>query len=119
MIKDIPYRLPILQIRDKCGGRVHTYGTDSHDSLWVDDEGNLNYYNLQCGDGTGKNGSFEFVYEPDEGGYGGIKEIYSNWEELRDEYEEKSKEELIWQCLVKDLQIQQLLKVGDKLSSLK
>ena len=40
MIKDLPYRLPILQIRDKTDGRVHTYGTDSHDSLLVDDEGN-------------------------------------------------------------------------------
>jgi len=119
MIKDLPYRLPILQIRDMTDGRVHTYGTDSHDSLLVDDEGNLNYYNLQNGDGTGKHGSYEFVYEPDEGGYGGIKEIYSEWENHRYKYDDMTQEDLIWQCLVKDLQIRQLLKVGDELSNSK
>ena len=77
MREEFPYRFPVLLIRDKANGEVHAYGTDTHDSLFVDDKGNLNYYNLQNGDGTGEDGGYEFVYEPDEGGYNGIKEVYS------------------------------------------
>lgn len=85
----IPYRFPILQIKDKIFGDVHTYGTDSHDG-------------------------YEFVYTPDEGGYEGIKEVYSEWDSPRDgnRYDEMSKEELIWQCMLKDLQIRGFLKTG-------
>lgn len=56
-----PYKIPLLWIRDKASGRTHLYGTDSHDSLHIDDSGGLHYYNLQNGDGTGKGGSYEFV----------------------------------------------------------
>lgn len=109
----IPYRFPIFQIRDKIFGDIHTYGTDSHDALMLDENGNAMYYNLQNGEGTGKHGDYEFVYTPDEGGYGGIREIYSETDNQRKDYEEMSKEELVWQCLVKDLQIRELLKVGE------
>lgn len=110
----IPYRFPILQIKDKIFGDVHTYGTDSHDALMLDENGNVMYYNLQNSESTGKHGGYEFVYTPDEGGYEGIKEVYSEWDSPRDgnKYDEMSKEELIWQCMLKDLQIREFLKTG-------
>lgn len=113
MKNDIPYRFPILQIKDKYNGDIHTYGTDSHDALMLDENGNVMYYNLQNGDGTGENGRYEFAHTPDERGYDGIKEIYSQTDNQIKEYVELSKEQLVWQCLVKDLQIRQLLKVGE------
>lgn len=70
------YRVPILNIRDRHTGQVHRYGSDVHDSLCLDHNGNIQYLNLQNGDGTGgKSAWYEFVYEPDEGGYNGFKEI--------------------------------------------
>lgn len=110
----IPYRFPILQIKDKIFGDVRTYGTDSHDALMLDENGNVMYYNLQNSESTGKHDGYEFVYTPDEGGYEGIKEVYSEWDSPRDgnRYDEMSKEELIWQCMLKDLQIREFLKTG-------
>lgn len=112
MKNEIPYRFLILQIRDKIFEDIHTYGTDSHDALMLDENGNVMYYNLQNGEGTGKHGCYEFVYEADEGGYGGIREVYSECENHSQKYDEMTTEELVWQCLVKDLRIRELLKVG-------
>ena len=42
---------PLFYIRDKLSGKIHGYGDDVHDSIWVDSEGTLHYYNLQTGDG--------------------------------------------------------------------
>ena len=50
-----------LFIRDKSSGIVREYGTNSHDSLIVNSAGSIDYYNLQCGDGS-PNG-FDFVTE--------------------------------------------------------
>ena len=38
-------------VRDKCTGRIHKVGDEQHDSIWVSDEGELHYMNLQNGDG--------------------------------------------------------------------
>lgn len=110
----MPYRFPIFQIRDKIFGDVHTYGTDGQDALMLDKYGNVMYCNLLNGETSGKHGRYEFVYTLDEGGYYGIKEVYSDWYSPRNnkKYDEMTKEELIWQCLLKDLQIRELLKVG-------
>lgn len=115
MKNKIPYRFPILQVRDKIFGDVHTYGSDSHDALMLDENGNVMYYNLQNGEGTGTHGGYEFIYTPDEGGYDGIQEAYSEWDSPRNnkKYDEMSKEELLWQCMLKDLQIRELLKAGE------
>lgn len=54
-------------VRDKLTGRVHKVGDEQHDSIWVDDEGELHYMNLQNGDGcSGKShlkdgDGYEFV----------------------------------------------------------
>lgn len=113
MKNKILYRFPILQVRDKIFGDIHTYGSDTHDALMLDENGNVMYYNLQNGEGTGEHGGYEFVYKPDEGGYGGIREVYVETDNQRKDYNEMSKEELVWQCLLKDLQIKELLKVGE------
>lgn len=57
--------LPIdLFIKDKCSGEIHKIGKDVHDSLYVDDDGFVHYYNMQNGDGCrcgDKDGGYEFV----------------------------------------------------------
>lgn len=50
-----------LFIKDKSSGIVREYGTNSYDSLIVNSAGSIDYYNLQCGDGS-PNG-FDFVTE--------------------------------------------------------
>lgn len=40
-----------LFIRDKYSGSIHRIGDDPHDSLYVDEDGTVHYYNLQNGDG--------------------------------------------------------------------
>lgn len=41
-----------LWIRDNQTGHIHEYGTDSHDSLVLNDDGSIHYHNLQNGCGT-------------------------------------------------------------------
>lgn len=41
-----------LFIRDNISGEFHEYGTDRHDSLRLNKNGTLQYYNLQCGEGS-------------------------------------------------------------------
>ena len=43
--------LTALWIRNKYTGKVHKIGDDIHDSLYVDDNGTLHYFNTQNGDG--------------------------------------------------------------------
>ena len=40
-----------IYVKDKYSGRVHRVGDGVHDSIRVDSEGTLHYYNLQNGDG--------------------------------------------------------------------
>ena len=41
-----------LYVKDNTSGRVHEYGTNQHDSLVLQDDGSLHYYNLKNGCGT-------------------------------------------------------------------
>lgn len=72
-----PNIYPILWIRDKQSGRVHLYGTNEHDSLIINSNGSLDYYNLQNGDGTGKHGGYEFLDFGDEMGYDQVLHLNS------------------------------------------
>lgn len=45
-----------LYVLGKCSGRVHRVGDSKHDGIWVDNNGVVNYYNLQDGDGCSGNG---------------------------------------------------------------
>ena len=50
-----------MLIKDLQTGRVREYGTNSHDSLEISQDGRfLSYYNLQCGEGSSY-GDFRFV----------------------------------------------------------
>lgn len=79
-----PYKVPLLWIRDKNNGEEHLYGTDIHDSLWIDGDGNLQYENLQnsCGTG-GKDATYEFVDHSDEYGYGSVLEYHLESNDIR------------------------------------
>lgn len=52
-----------LFIKDLQGGEVHEYGTNQHDSLILQPDGTLSYFNLQTGDGSGEHGSYQFCRE--------------------------------------------------------
>lgn len=41
-----------LFIKDNLSGMIHEYGTNQHDSLVLQKDGSLHYYNLQNGCGT-------------------------------------------------------------------
>ena len=41
-----------LYIRDNTNGKVHKYGESQHDSLILEEDGSIHYYNLQNGCGT-------------------------------------------------------------------
>lgn len=50
--------LPALYVKDKQSNIIHMVGTDSHDRLYLDIEGNIQYSNLQNGGGTPDDYSF-------------------------------------------------------------
>ena len=41
-----------LWLKNNITGEVHEYGTDPHDSLVLQEDGSIHYYNLQCSCGT-------------------------------------------------------------------
>lgn len=52
-----------LYIKSNYDGRIHEYGTNPHDSLILQPDGSLHYYNLQCGEGSeyaSEKGGFSF-----------------------------------------------------------
>lgn len=52
-----------MYIKDTQTGRVHRYGSDTHDSLIISKDGRtLTYHNLQCGEGS-RFGTFVFCEE--------------------------------------------------------
>lgn len=44
--------MPAIYVKDKQPNIIHMVGTDSHDRLYLDAEGNVQYSNLQNGGGT-------------------------------------------------------------------
>ena len=85
--------IPIIRIKDG-DGEPRIVGTDSHDTLHVDDEtGGIQYLNLQCCEGTKKyasDASFKFVGETNE--YSPYEEIqFVTFEELAQIYLEQVK----------------------------
>ena len=93
----------MLYIKDKDFNEVRPYGSDKHDSLVVNRDGALQYYNLQNGCGTGSlpNCTFSFVdkngFDPREdetAKYTGIAfldiggQSYMFWKSVRQRIEE-------------------------------
>lgn len=50
--------LPALYVKDNSSDVIHMVGTDSHDRLYLDENGNIQYSNLQSGGGTPDDYSF-------------------------------------------------------------
>lgn len=53
----------LIYVRDKDTGYIHIVGTDQHDRLYLDDDGNIQYMNLQNGGTTEGNYEYEFVLD--------------------------------------------------------
>lgn len=50
--------MPAIYVKDKQSNIIHMVGTDSHDRLYLDENGNIQYSNLQNGGGTPDDYSF-------------------------------------------------------------
>lgn len=48
-----------IYVKDTYNGHIHKLGRNCHDSLYVNDEGHIDYLNLQCCEGT-RYGSYIF-----------------------------------------------------------
>ena len=59
---------PIIKVRDKQTGTEHIVGENIHDALSITENGQLQYINYQCLDGTGDDGAYQFV-DGTEGNY--------------------------------------------------
>ena len=61
-------RVPIIMIRDKAypDSGERAVGSDVHDALLIGEDGQLHYYNLQNGEGSGLNRDYQFVGIEDE-----------------------------------------------------
>ena len=88
-----------LYIKDRSSGQIHRIGDDPHDSLYVDHNGSVHYFNLQCGDGAGpysllnKDYGFEFVQsdcgEPDDES---VLEAAEKFRKAKEAFREKQKD---------------------------
>ena len=52
-------KTPAIYVRDYCTKCIHMVGTNEHDRLYLDDDGHIQYFNLQNGCGTP--GEYDFV----------------------------------------------------------
>lgn len=98
-------KFPVIKIKDSTEDRI--VGTNSHDTLYVDPQtGGIQYLNLQCCEGTGKYGKYEFTGEVSE--FSPYPEIeFVSFEELAEIYmthlEDAGKEEAEIQGLIKEI----------------
>lgn len=53
----------LIYVKDKETGYIHIVGTDQHDRLYLDDDGHIQYFNLQNGCGTPD--EYDFVLDPE------------------------------------------------------
>lgn len=54
-------KMPAIYVRDYCTKCIHMVGTNEHDRLYLDDDGNIQYMNLQNGGTTEED--YEFVLD--------------------------------------------------------
>lgn len=55
-------RIPIIRVMDNFSGHIHIVGDDKHDRLYIDEDGQLQYINLQVCEGTKYDG-YSFVID--------------------------------------------------------
>lgn len=72
--------LPALYVKDISSDVIHMVGTDAHDRLYLDANGNIQYLNLQSGGGTPDDYSFVL----DEDGHNQNNLPFSKKEQLKD-----------------------------------
>lgn len=53
-------RIPLIKVKSE-DGHEHIVGENPHDLLYIDENGALQYHNIQCCDGTGLSGRYTFV----------------------------------------------------------
>lgn len=56
-------KMPAIYVRDYCTKCIHMVGTNEHDRLYLDDDGHIQYFNLQNGCGTPD--EYDFVLDPE------------------------------------------------------
>lgn len=56
-------KMPAIYVRDYCTKCIHMVGTNEHDRLYLDDDGYIQYFNLQNGCGTPD--EYDFVLDPE------------------------------------------------------
>jgi hypothetical protein len=54
--------LPIIFIKDRATGTIREVGSDVHDKLYLDQEGHIQYYNMQNGCSS-EDGTYEFLID--------------------------------------------------------
>lgn len=61
-----------IYVKDRISGLIHKVGSDKHDSMWIDENGTVHYFNLKSGDGCAgfesahdKKAGYEFVPSSD------------------------------------------------------
>ena len=60
---------PIIKIKHKHFGGSHIVGTNSHDELYVGDDGQLHYRDMQCGDESGRSKEYGYIFDGIDDGY--------------------------------------------------
>ena len=51
-----------VYVRDKLHGGIHKVGSNPHDHLYVDSDGQVCYENMQNGDGTGDGDEYGYEF---------------------------------------------------------
>ncbi len=95
--KQLPKKFPLFWVHDNVTNEEHLYGTNQHDSVLLDRHGNIQYRNMQNGEGTGPDGDYAFINFSDSEGEGSVLEV--SMDEIRNrilgEVIEKLQDELI------------------------
>ena len=81
-----------IYVKDRISGLIHKVGSDKHDSMWIDENGTVHYFNLKSGDGCAgfesahnKDDGYEFVPSEDGELDSKYKAIFISDEEMRTE----------------------------------
>lgn len=77
MYKPTYMAMPIIRVTDSSDGTTHIVGTNKHDRLYLDEEGRIQYINIQCMAGTA---SSEYFFSVSDDGRNPVSNRYSEEE---------------------------------------
>lgn len=69
--------MPIIRVTDNADGTTHIVGTNKHDRLYLDEDGCIQYINIQCMAGTA---SGEYFFSVSDDGRNPVSNRYSEGE---------------------------------------